>query len=350
MENLEECIVCGTSYIRECVNLGYQPLANNLKDTKEEPSDKYPLIVNECFFCGHKQLSVAVDPVLLFSNYKYKTGVSDEHRRYFDKFAQDVTHKQFIGENSKILDIGCNDGSLLDSFKKRGWRTYGIDPASDIVDNVEHIVIKGFFPIDGIKKKFNVITAFNVFAHNSDPVKFLEGMRDLLEVGGRIYIQTTLARLDSYYHEHVSYFNPESMNKIVNLCGLELRGFKEVTMHSRSYLFEISHPEVNDMHQMDHLKNINSFVGYGASANGIVLMNYLDLQPEYVVDDNPMKQDKFIPGVNVPIYNSDRLANDRRDLKIVVFAYNLYDEIVGKIKRLRPNKNDVFIDPRGNNE
>jgi len=76
-------------------------------------------------------------------------------------------------------------------------------------------------------------------------------------------------------------------------------------------------------------------VGYGAAAKGIVLMNYLNLPLEYVIDDNKLKQNKIIGGVNIPVYSIDKLKNDKRDLSIVILAWNMYSDISRNIKSVR---------------
>jgi len=348
-KTVDKCLVCNYDKLEEYFSLGKQPLVNNLC-IKGEEVEKYDLTVNQCPMCTHKQLSIAVAPEVLFDNYLYTTGTSQTHHRYFYNFALEMDDKFEGTQNPSILDIGSNDGTLLKQFKDFEWKTKGIEPAKKLADNCEKElgVLNDYFPLKNhyIDESFNVITAFNVFAHNSDPKEFLMEMRMLLKGGGRIYILNTLDRIDSFYHEHVSYFNPCSMSYLARVCNLEVKSITESPMHGLSNLYELAIPEKQDFHEMDHLKGITDFVGYGASANGIVLMNYLNLKPEYVVEDNPLKQGKYIPGVNVPIYNSDHFIADKRDLKIVIFAYNLYDEIEGKIKKMRPNNKDVFIDPR----
>ena len=149
----------------------------------------------------------------------------------------------------------------------------------------------------------------------------------LLKEDGKVYIITTPARFDNYYHEHISYFNLKSMLALAKRCELEVTNFKEVSMHGTSYLFELSKPKEEIQPKTDLLKSLDNAVGYGASASGVVLLNNLNLNLEYVVDDNELKQGRFIPGVNTPIYSMNYLANDNRDLTIVVLAHHLFNEI-----------------------
>jgi len=331
MKELKECLVCGNKELKVYCDLGLMPLVNNLKKSPEEKEHIFPLLVNECPICTHKQLSVSVNRELMFKDYLYQTGVSKEHLKFFSEFSYEC------GFEGDFLDIGCNDGSLMWKFIERGWKVLGIEPAKNFTWGGLS-VINDFFPSDKLNGKFDVITAFNVFAHNDNPEKFLFEMSKLLKEYGRIYILTTPSRLDNYYHEHISYFTPQSMIVLANKCGCEVVSFKTVSMHGESYLFELKNEEIKatPFPPLDF-----KVVAYGASASETVLFNYYNIKPEYVVDDNTLKQGKFIPGINSPIVSSDHLSKDERDLTIIV-AHHLFDEIVKKIKLLRPNKKDKF--------
>lgn len=349
-KQLTECLVCGSENLVEFSNLGLQPLVNNLKNTPDEADKKFPLIVNLCTHCTHKQLSIAVDRKLLFSDYLYRTGTSDSHIKFFEKFADIIGFPKCW---TRILDIGCNDGSMLKIFKDKGWQCFGIEPATQLASEA---MMKGlhvtcdFFPTShAFNKKFHCITAFNVLAHNSDPSFFLEEMVKLLEPNGKIYVLTTPARMDNFYHEHISYFTPRSMMALAAHCGLTMTSFKEVSMHGISYIFELTKREEQlspDLSEAKFLSNrFGGVVGYGASAACGVLLNYFNFRPEYIIDDNELKQGKYIPGVDVPVFNSQHIAADERNLAIIIFAYHLFDDIVSKIKLLRPNAKDTFIHP-----
>ena len=340
MKKLEECLVCGNKDLKVFCDIGKMPLVNNLKSAPDEEDLVFPLLVNECPLCTHKQLSVSVDRELMFKEYLYQTGVSKEHLNFFSKFSYEC------GESGDFLDIGCNDGSMMWKFIERGWKCIGIEPAKNFTWG-GLCVINDFFPTEKIKGRFDVITAFNVFAHNDNPKRFLHKMAKLLKPEGRIYILTTPARQDNFYHEHISYFTPQSMMVLAKRCGVEVVSFKEVSMHGKSYLFEISHnkEEYELMNKMD-AEIFKAFTGkvvaYGASASEIVLFNYYKIKPEYVVDDNLLKQGKFIPGINSPVVPCGKLEQDKRDLTIIV-AHHLFDEISKKIKELRSKNKDKFV-------
>lgn len=333
-KEIEACLVCGNKDLKACCDLGQQPLVNNLKSSPEEKEHIFPIVVNECDKCTHKQLSVSVNRDLLFKEYLYQTGVSLKHIEFFIDFVWDREKK------GRVLDIGCNDGALLREFALRGSECVGIDPSAKIDLDFDCTVIKDYFPSENIKGKFDFITAFNVFAHNDDPKTFLIKMSNLLKEDGRIYVLTTPARLSNYYHEHISYFTPQSMMVLAQRCGVEVVSFKEVAMHGKSYLFELANEKDDEIQHDPYLTG--NVVAYGASASEIVLFNYYKIHPEYVVDDNPLKQGKFIPGINSPIVSSDYFSRESRDLTVIV-AHNLFDEISAKINKLRPKNKDQFV-------
>ena len=344
MRKIDSCLVCGGD-LKVFLDLGEMPLVNNLKSSPEEKDTLYLLKVMECS-CTHKQLSVAVDRELLFKDYLYQTGVSEQHFSFFLDFVFEHSHFK------NVLDIGCNDGTLLEEFHNLGAKCTGVEPSKIEVENKDIKVIRDFFPTDKVKGQFDCITAFNVFAHNDNPKLFLEEMEKLLHPEGRIYILTTPARFDNYYHEHISYFTPQSMMVLASKCGLDVISFNIASMHGGSYLFEIAqkkkslvHPDDVKSHEFFIKKGLEDYknvVAYGASASETVMFNLYKIKPEYVVDDNPLKHGKFIPGINSPIVSPQIIKEDERDLTIIC-AHNLFQEISAKIKKLRPKHKDKLV-------
>jgi hypothetical protein len=343
---MSRCLACNNDLLYVKLDLGKQPLVNNLKDKANQVDKKYPLMILECSICSHAQISEPVDPKLMFSNYLYQTGASESHLEFFKTFVRK------IGGGGSVLDIGCNDGSLLKAFRDDddyAWDILGVEPAKNLIPALKEKripVINDFFPTKALEGcKFDCIVAFNVFAHNSHPRGFLDQMKAILEPNGRIFILTTKASLANYYHEHVSYFTIQSMGFIAKKCGLEIKSAQEVSMHNGAILFELVIPK--EEKRLNPITVPKNSVGYGAAAGGIVLLNLFNMDLDYVVDDNLLKIGKFIPGTKIPIYGPEHLVLDDRDLNIVILAPNLFDEIVEKIKRLRHHNKDTYIHPLG---
>jgi hypothetical protein len=346
MNNITEnkiCLACGSEHLTSSLNLGNQPLANNLKPEPTQ-QDAYPLGVNLCTNCYHLQLTHTVDPKIIYSNYLYVAGTSKTLKDYSEWFAGYVV-ESMERKTANVLDIGCNDGTQLDCFKPYSLNTFGIDPAENIhpTSSAKHDVICDYFGphiVDKVHYNFDAITAQNVFAHNPNPLEFLETVKKLMSEHTLVFIQTSQADMvlnnefDTIYHEHVNFFNINSMNKIVNRVGLELIDVIKTPIHGNSYIFVIGikgkayniknlismESKLTDMQtyvnwqitvkeNTTELKSvIKSYIdqgykviGYGAAAKGNTLLNYINQPLDLIIDDNPLKQNMYAPGTNSPI-------------------------------------------------
>ncbi len=210
-----ECRSCGNVNLKRVVSLGYQPLANNLTSKKNEECDLYPLEVNYCSKCHNCQLSVAVDPKKMFSNYLYTSSTSEVFRNHFVNAAKKYTKELKLNKKkSYIIDIGSNDGVALKPFLDLGFKKIlGIEPAKNLAKLANKNKIKtfnGFLErknIKKIKKNADLILASNVFAHSDKLKEMAECMISLLSDKGTIivevqYLMNTLKDLtfDNIYH------------------------------------------------------------------------------------------------------------------------------------------------------
>jgi len=255
IKKIDNCLACGSMNLIPSLDLGLQPLANSYLDKKDSQEYSYPLAVNLCQDCFHLQLTHLVDPSIIYKNYLYVSGTTQTLKNYSDWFAGFVTEN--IARNSNnILDIGCNDGTQLDYFKVRGFNTFGIDPAENLfpISSAKHTIICDFFTIESVSKikvELDAITAQNVFAHNPNPYLFLNHCRKLMGEDTRLFIQTSQANMvlnnefDTIYHEHVNFFNINSMERLVERAGLCLIDAIRTPIHGTSYLFVISKSKNN---------------------------------------------------------------------------------------------------------
>jgi len=392
MENakeLDSCLCCGSDKLKLTLDFNEQPMANSFIDDPNDPELTFPLRLNLCEDCTHLQLSHAVNPDLLFKHYLYVSGTSKTLKEYFDWFV-DYTQQFFVNKPNTVLDIACNDGTQLDSFKDRGFTTYGVDPAENLyeISSKKHEVICDYFTdahVDSLKaKNIDVINAQNVFAHNSYPVKFLQQCRDIMHDDSVLFVQTSQANMvmnnefDTIYHEHLSFFNANSMNELATRAGLHLINVEKTPIHGTSYVFVFKKDpapgNIDDVlrlergHALQDLQTYDVYaqkcygvleqlkdaireyrinyriVGYGAAAKGMTLINAGNLYFDFVIDDNPMKQGKYCPGSHIPVVSIDEL--DKYEDESIIFiplAWNFFDEISSKIKAKRDNPNDKFL-------
>lgn len=388
-KQLKECLCCGSTDLELTLDLGTQPLANSYLNDPEESELTFPLVLNRCRNCSHLQLSHAVNPDLLFKNYLYVSGTSQTLRDYFDWFARETLT---YNPNAKsVLDIACNDGSQLNSFKALGLKTYGVDPATNLheISSREHEVICDYFTQEHVAHYMNrvdIITAQNVFAHNDYPLDFLQQCRAIMHDQSVLFIQTSQADMvknnefDTIYHEHLSFFCANSMNELARRAGLYLIDIRKTPIHGNSYVFVFSKvpgntdlveqvlaqeraaglqdPQtyieyaqqaqqvVKDLKDTIFAYRAEGYViaGYGAAAKGMTLLNYGNIALDFIIDDNPMKQGKYTPGMRIPIESID-ILDECRDLNVafVPLAWNFFDEISTRIRSKRNKDGDAFV-------
>jgi 2-polyprenyl-3-methyl-5-hydroxy-6-metoxy-1,4-benzoquinol methylase len=386
-----QCLARGSDNIHTALDLGQQPLANSYKDTANESESLYPLGVRLCKECYHLQLSHTVDPAIIYKNYLYATGTNQTIKDYSKWFAEfcleSCTHVK------TVLDIGCNDGTQLDYFKALGVDTYGIDPAENLYprSSVNHTITCDFFGPGAVaelkKVDYDIIVAQNVCAHNPNPYSFITSCAELMNNNTVLFIQTSQADMvlhnefDTIYHEHINFFNANSMKQLAQRAGLNLVDVIKTPIHGNSYIFVLSQAAANQKRveniialeasyglldkntytrweatirsNMDQLiQTVNQYryldytlIGYGAAAKGNTLLNFGNIKLDFIIDDNPLKQGKFTPGTGCAIVSIDHLNTFNSDSKLlfVPLAWNFFKEIKSKIQTARTNSNDRFL-------
>lgn len=393
------CLACSSEHVDLALDLGNSPLANSYKNSAEQQDARYPLAVNLCHACFHLQLSHTVDPAIIYKDYMYATGTNTTIQQYCEWFANFVKEyiKSFNATGQTVLDIGCNDGTQLDHFANLNYSTYGIDPAQNLHWRIakQHRSVCDFFgpaAVDKLKdlsvsRRYDVIVAQNVFAHNPNPLEFLLAAKELMNFPSYLFIQTSQADMvlhnefDTIYHEHINFFNANSMNELAKRAGMHLVDVIKTPIHGNSYIFVLRLSPHNSYHvqniiAMEHaagLYNVDTYtqwqlniqnnihklvdvvkafreddtqiVGYGAAAKGMTLLNFSGLELDFIVDDNPLKQGKYAPGTEIPICNSSEILEVPHDKNIlfIPLAWNFYTEIRQRIQSVRSNPNDRFL-------
>jgi len=382
---LHSCLACNSKKLSTVLNLNKQPLANSFLKSKSKKEKKYELKVNACLKCNHLQLSIAVSPDIIYKNYDYVSGTTKTYKKYMKKFYNFCIKNLNKKVNKNILDIGCNDGSQLDVFKKNKFKTFGVDPAKNIhkISSKKHKVFCDFFnsrTVEKLNQKFDLIIMQNSFAHNPNPFELLKNIKKLMHEESTLVIQTSQADMcknnefDTVYHEHINFFNINSMNELTKRANLELCDVEKNPIHGSSYLFVIKKYSKRKkikkyLYQERYLdiqyyrkwgnncssivKNIKTklkriskneyILGYGAAAKANTFLNYSNIKLKYIIDDNKFKQNKFCPGSKILIKSIDFLKKIKKDIYIMPLAWNFYFEIKEKVKKVRPNYKDKFI-------
>ena len=392
---INNCRVCKNNDIKMILNLHKQPLANTYLKNKDEYNEKYPLSLMLCDKCFHCQLSIVVDPDILFSNYLYRSNTSQTGKNHFKWFAINSINDCGITANKMVLDIACNDGTQLDYYKQLGWNTYGVDPATNLCHigrNNGHNIINDYWSCelanDLVTKysTFDIIIAQNVFAHVDDIYGFLDACRIVMNDNSVLYIQTSQAdmilnyQFDTIYHEHLSFFSIESMIYLLNECNMKLIDIILKPIHGGSYIFKISSNLSANVNTNNIIKCIESeaqkynittyskfsatckhimrimrkvledyrsqdykIIGFGSAAKGNVMINASKLNFDYIVDENELKVGLYT-GSGTLIESVNKLYNENdKKVLIVILAWNFFDEIFNKIKEKRSGKGDHII-------
>lgn len=432
---VKNCRVCDNPTY-SLLDLGYQPLANNYTKYHEaldynpchiNAEEKYPLYLHVCHNCFHTQLNCVVRPEKLFQNYLYVSGTSQTLNKFFQEFALSTIFMYYLKqaenrgetdiwnslpENSnlhlKVLDIACNDGSQLDAFvncvktfdSHVQITTVGVDPAENIYKDIsskktEHDIYCEFFSqntVDKLKEKyghFDIIIAQNVFAHIDYPKEFLSYVSQLMNNDTTLYIQTSQKNMflenqfDTVYHEHLSFFNANSMKILCDLNHLMLTNVHEHDIHGTSYVFEISktpssvsntqevlhEEEENGLYNVDtytryklkclkYRNDVNNkimqakldnknIIAFGSTAKSMTLFNFCGLTHDFIdvmIDENHLKQGLFTPGSNILVTSIDELRYINENTVILITAWNFYKEIKDKImKKLKEYKIDYPV-------
>ena len=392
---LNKCRVCKSKKLVKVVDLNKQPLANNLANNKNQKLKLYPLKIFFCKNCKNSQLSFVVNKKVLFDRYFYKSSISSTLKNHFEKSAKKYIKRFKLNKFSNIMDVGSNDGIGLLPFKKKKINNlYGVEPAKNLSNITKKLKIKTYNSFLNSKianknqNKFDLITASNVFAHVNNIKSLTSNINKMLKRTGVFIVEVQYfprmlidGTFDNIYHEHVNYWCLSSLSyffktnnmkifdaELINTHGGSIRvyvkknnnirktenkrlnkiliyenkigiGNKNLFKSFQKKLFNrklIFRKKIQNL----HYKNFN-IVGYGAPAKATTLINFFNISKyiNYIKDDNPLKDRKFIPNTNIEILKKFKEKNI--DV-VLVFAWNYYKEIKKKNKNISKKFIKVF--------
>lgn len=382
------CRICKSENLKKFLDLGKQPWCNDFL-TKEKigTEKKYPLELFFCKNCALVQLGFTVRKEIMFSDHTYVSGTTKTLKNHFTYIQREISKKFVSNENMRnILDIGSNDGTFLEVFKKKNWSVLGVEPSkriAKIANNKKIKTINCFFDYSSAKKinkKFNFINASGVFFHLEELHSFTKGVEFLLKDNGVFIVQFLYMKsivqntaFDQIYHEHLLYYNLQTLEKLLNIYNLTIfdcklypvhggqmvayiskkKTFKK-TLRYKNYLKQEIKSKCNSLNfyrkfvskinklkkqNLNYLKkckkkNLTVF-GMGAPAKGNTLLNYFKINQKLIpiiLEKNKLRENLYTPGSHIPI----KLEGKIKDIPDVyyVLAWNFKNEIIKNNKHL----------------
>lgn len=386
-----QCRLCGSSRIATVLSLRDTPLEDQFVGPQQlnVPQPLYPLQMALCEECGYAHLPHIVSPRISYTEYVYQSAVTVGLQAHYDKYAEKIVCDYKIPAGGLVVDLGSNDGSMLASFARLGYKVVGVEPATNIANNANQRGLKtinAFFDEDAVTRILNefgpadLITANYMYANIDDVLGFTRAVTQLLAPEGIFVVQTgyhpeqiKIRMFDYIYHEHFSYFTAKVLKTVFTQCGLTLLdvqkqspkgGSIRVVSQSKSGSRTtsasvdslIAEEEASGMHTLLPYRTFASdiemrrgevlsalavlkakgarIVGLGASHSTTTLTYHFGLAPflEYLVDDNSLKHGMFSPGHHIPVYSTDKLYSDKPDY-VLVLAWQHQGSILERHRR-----------------
>ncbi|MFN2405204.1 MAG: methyltransferase domain-containing protein [Pyrinomonadaceae bacterium] len=378
------CRSCGYTNLESVLSLGCTPLANALLSEEQlsEREATYPLELVFCPECSLVQITETVSPEKLFREYVYFSSFSETMLEHAENLSSALIGSKNLDVTSLVLEVGSNDGYLLQFYKRKGVSVVGVEPATNIAAVAEEKgipTICDFFNEDlasrlaGEGLKADVVHANNVLAHVADLNGFVRSLRRVLKEDGLIVIEVPYVKdmidrceFDTVYHEHLCYFSLTALHALFARNSLTIQRVERLAIHGgtlRIYagrdderdesvtrlLSEEKAWGVNDVAfysgfsarveqlrdelvaLLRKLKTEDKRIAvYGASAKGSTLLNYCRLGAEtldYVVDRSTVKQGLYTPGTRLKIYAPEKLLADTPDY-VLLLTWNFASEIL----------------------
>lgn len=379
------CRMCQSSRLEPFLDLGMTPLADAFVSDPFQPEMTYPLAVLLCMDCGLAQLSYVVDAETLYDDsYVYEASATVSGRQHFADLAQSLVSR-FGRPHGYIVDIGCNDGVLLDGFEKASptSRVYGIDPAltvTALARSRSHEVYTHVFDPHAagyvrhvMNHEADIITATNVFAHVDDLENFIEALDILLAPEGVFVIEAPYFRslvdgmeYDTIYHEHLSYLSVDPVERFFRAHGLRLFDVEAVGIHGGSLRYYVDRGFRNiqaggvqrfiaeergalDLdglkrwatkvheHQRELVRTLERYRGQGmrlagvsAPAKGMTLLNTShagDLLEFLTEKPGGLKVGRYAPGSRLEVKDDSALVSEGIDCALIL-AWNFAEDLV----------------------
>lgn len=377
-----KCRMCGSGNLKQWLDLGLHPHSDHFHKEKEAEMF-YPLGVSVCEDCGLNQLTyIVAKEELYLKDYLYESSITKTADAHWTEFANTVCKKVGLKENSRVLDIGSNDGTLLTKFKAQGHYVCGIDPtpeASAIAEERGIHTIRQFFSADVFTGhedfKYDLITGANVFAHIHDLEKFIDDVKKVLTANGVFVFESPYfgeflkgLEFDTVYHQHLSYLSLKPVARFMEKHGMEVFDVEQHQLHGGGFRVYIARKGQRHVkYTVDEMlegetwnddtlakfaratsKNrdeicalVQSLASKGESiavvsapAKGNTYLNYTGIGRyiSFATDKSKLKQGRYTPGTQIQVYSDSHLIEMQPD-NAIILAWNFFEEISENIRK-----------------
>ena len=389
------CLFCSAPLRQTFVDLGMSPLCESYlpAEALNQVERFYPLHAYVCERCFLVQVEQYVSPEAIFTEYAYFSSFSDSWLAHAKAYVDMIASRLGLSGTSRVIELGSNDGYLLQYFVARGMPVLGVEPARNVAEAAvargvpTHVAMFGRQTARELQAQglqADLLIGNNVLAQVPDVNDFVAGMKLLLKPGGVLTMEFPhLMRLmqenqfDTIYHEHFSYFSFLTAERIFAAHGLRLFDVQELRTHGGSLRIYAGHAEESGTPESEEVRRLRAreasaglnrletyaafteqvhetkrrlleflinvkragkhIAGYGAPGKGNTLLNYCGIRTDfldYTVDRNPYKHGRFLPGTHIPIHAPEKIRQTRPDY-VLILPWNLKDEIMEQVSYIR---------------
>jgi methylation protein EvaC len=389
---MNHCLICQNE-IEPFISFGKMPIANGFLSSEQfEHEYFFELKAGYCSQCHMVQLTELVDPSKLFhENYAYFSSISVRMAQHFKDFAE-MVQLDYLPENEPfVVEIGSNDGIMLQNFAKQGIRHLGVEPSSNVaqvaIDKGINTTVRFFNEQTGgdLLREYgeaDAVLGANVICHLPNIESVIKGILKLLtEKGVFIFEEPYMGDIlektsyDQIYDEHVFYFSLHSLENLFKQHGMEIIDVLPQNVHGGSMRYVVARKGARSVKETVHLlREKENYIGvtdpasyqrfkdavyqsrdrlyglladlkskgkrvvaYGATSKSTTVTNFCQIGPdliEFISDTTPGKQSKFSPGVHIPVLPYDKFKEKYPDYALL-FAWNHGEEIIAKEQEFR---------------
>lgn len=385
------CQTCGDVAVTEFLPLGEQPACLFLENETQAANEQaWPLSLGFCPRCSLVQIMEPVSERILFSgDYHHLAGLTGGYRLHLrglaDELAELHESRPGAGRRHFAVEIGSNDGSLLDELAARGFEVLGVDPNGEVTPAGSRVV-KEYFSAQTAARMLetdgpaDVVLALNTFAHITNMHDFLDGVRSLMGDDGMFvseshYLPDLLETLqyDFAYHEHARYYSLTALQAAFELHGLEVFRIDRIPTHGGSVRVYAGFKGAHEVHGsvaalreeedrlgltgeavyqkfaarvqehrdrlrglLDELTSDGSRVAAASSpARAVTLLNYCSLGPaeiDFISEISPRKIGKLSPGTHIPIVHQERLCGPGQPEYALLLSWHIAEELISRLR------------------